>query len=168
MFKQNVSNPVSGTEVATSRVVATFTIVCEGSWKTSELVKQGGYDLVKNSNDFITDKLFPIENHDPLDRTIELFKFDHDPSDKEVQEELLRRGLEPPTYEDALYFGIKHPEEQREHLVVFRHTPVLDCFTFEYILVLGEDASGRYLEATWPEQWKGHPCVFAGIRKLVA
>lgn len=146
----------------TSRVVATFTTVCEGSWETSELVQQGKYDW---ANEWITDERFPIQQHAPLDRTIELFELDYDPSDDKVLEELRRRGLERPTYEDALYFGIKHPEEQRKHPIVFLHEPVRGPGGLLGVLVLREGAGFRGLDLGWFGYGWGRDGVFAGVRK---
>lgn len=155
----------AGKAKPTRTVVATFTIVCEGSWETSELVGQGKYDWF---NDWITDERFPIQKHAPLDRTIELVEFDHDPSDDEVLEELRSRGLERPTYEDALYFGIRHPEEQRKHPVVFLHEPVLDPRGYRLVLVLSEFAGERDLHLFLFDDGWNRDCVFAGVRKSVA
>jgi hypothetical protein len=42
--------------------------------------------------------------------------------------EAARRGLQAPTYEDALYFGIAHPDAQREAPIVFLHEPWVGYF----------------------------------------
>ena len=120
----------------------TFSITCEGSYKTSELVVQGDYGWPDN---WITDELFPIQKHAPVGRTIELVEFDHEPPSEEVLEKLAQRGLERPTYEDALYFGIQHPEEQRKRPVVFLHEPVLRPDGDRGVLVLEERAGERDL-----------------------
>ncbi|MDO8470349.1 MAG: hypothetical protein Q7S63_00015 [bacterium] len=143
-------------------IASVFSLTLEGSSKTSDLVKQGKYDW---SDDLIIDERFPIQEHAPLDRDIELFEFDHDPSDGEVLEELKRRGLERPTYEDALYFGIKYPEEQRKRPIVFLHEPVRDPRGGLGVLVLGGLAGLRYLRLDWLGDRWDRDYVFAGVRK---
>ena len=139
-----------------------FTITCKGVYGTSDLVALGRYDW---SNDWITNERFSLAKHDPVVRTIELIEFDHDPTSEKVLGEFGRRGLERPTYEDALYFGIQYPEEQRKHPVVFLHEPVLDPDGDRDVLVLGGDADRRRLSLYWfGDRW-GRDYVFAGVRK---
>ncbi|TSC56844.1 MAG: hypothetical protein Greene071421_354 [Parcubacteria group bacterium Greene0714_21] len=147
--------------MAGTTVIGTFPITLEGSLKTSELVKQGKEWF----DDWITDGRFPIKEHAPLDRTIELLEFDHDPSNNQILEELLRRGLERPTYEHALYFGIKHPEEQRKRPIIFLHEPVRGKGGSLYVLVLREEAGHRGLYLYGFETSWNRGCAFAGVRK---
>ncbi len=139
----------------------TFSITCEGA-EASELVRLGNYDW---SDEWITDERFPMKKHKPVDRTVELIEFDHDPTSEEVLEELTRRGLERPTYEDAFYFGIQHPEEQRGHPVVFLHERVLDPYGLRFVLVLREYAGERLLFLRWFDVRWFRSCAFAGVRK---
>lgn len=140
-----------------------FSITLEGSHKASELVALGKYGW---SDDWITDERFPIMEHAPETRTIELVKFkhDHDPTTEESLSELAHRGLERPTYEDAFYFGIQHPEEQRKHPIVFLHEPVQKRGS-RFVLILGGRAGRRLLDLRWFDfRWERH-CVSAGVRK---
>lgn len=139
-----------------------FKIICKGSHTTSELIKLGKYYW---GNDWITDKRFPLEKHASTTRNIELVEFDHDPTSEEVLEELTRRGLDKPTYEDALCFGIQHPEEQRKHPIVFLHNPVFDPFGNRGVLVLDEHSGLRGLSLRWFDYGWGRCCVFAGVGK---
>ena len=54
-------------------------------------------------------------------------------------------GLERPTYEDALYFGIEHPDVQRERPVVFLHDPWFGYFGRRDVLCLWCNAGQREL-----------------------
>ncbi len=128
---------------------------------TSELVKRGRYDWVNSS---ITDTLFPIEKHAPVSRTIELVKFDYNPTSEEVLAEFARRGLERPTHEDALTFGSEYPEEQRKCPVVFLHEPVL-VDGGRCVLVLDEDGRERSLGLDWFVDGWDRRYVFAAVRK---
>ncbi len=140
-----------------------FSVICEGSYKASELVARGNYDW---ANDWITDERFPIQKHAPVSRTIELVKFiNHDPTSEEVLAEFARRGLERPTYEDALYFGIQYPEEQRKRPVVFLHEPVLLPDDYRGVLVLRGYAGRRSLSLYWFGDHWGRDYAFAGVRK---
>ncbi|HEX9722391.1 MAG TPA: hypothetical protein VGA53_03945 [Candidatus Paceibacterota bacterium] len=144
-----------------STIVATFTITCEGR-KTSELVRLGKYDWTK---DWIVDERFPIEPHEPVTRTIEFIECDYDPSSKEVLEELERHGLKGPTYEDALEFGVEHPEQQRKRPHVFLHEAVLGPSGYRFVLALGGDAGYRRLDLPWFGRRWHRAGVFAGVRE---
>lgn len=85
-------------------------------------------------------------------------------SGDEVLQELKHRGLERPMCEDALYFGVKHPEEQRKRPIVFLHEPVRDPNGNLNVLVLREVDGYRYLHLRWfGDRWGRH-YVFAGVR----
>lgn len=142
--------------------VNVFQITCEGSHKTSELVRMGNYDRV---SDWITDERFPVQKHASVSRSIELVEFDHDPTSEEVLAEFSRRGLNRPTHEDALYFGVKHPEEQRKRPIVFLHEPGQFPGGSRRVLVLGGGARKRGLDLYWLVGRWGRRCAFAGVRK---
>lgn len=142
----------------------TFMITCTGA-KTSELVRIGRYSQVHGE---ITDEKFPIAPHPVISRRIELIEFDnrHGSTNEEVFAEFAGRGLERPTYEDALSFGVAHSEEQMKRPIVFLHSPVKGDYTnFDGgVLVLASDLRGRVLGFTWFVRWPRR-YVFAGIRK---
>jgi hypothetical protein len=67
------------------------------------------------------------------------------------------RGLRPPTYEDALYFGIAHPEVQRQGPVVFVHEPWLGHFGRRDVLCLWDNAGRRELGLDgYDDTWGPH------------
>jgi len=83
---------------------------------------------------------------------------------RQVLAEFARRGLERPTYEDALQFGIQYPERQRKDFIVFPHKSVRGSDRRGYVLVLGGDADSRILYFIWcGGKWT--LSVFAGVRK---
>lgn len=141
----------------------TFPLILDGSHKASKLVEIGCYGW---ADSWIADWLLPIERHDLTEREIELVEFDFDPTLDEVLLEFEHRGLERPTCEDALYFGVKYPDEQRKHVIVFPHEPVRDSLNRRCVLVLhahaftGERSLGLIL---WDYKW-GWRYVFAGVR----
>lgn len=52
---------------------------------------------------------------------IVLLSFDHPVSSEVATSEAAKQGLERPFYEDALHFGIEHPDVQLEGPVAFLH-----------------------------------------------
>ena len=137
-----------------------FSITCK--WvKASELVAAGRYDWTDGS---ITDKKFPIESHASQSRQIELVEFDHDMTSDEVLAEFARRGLERPTYEDALTFGVEHPEEQRKHPVVFLHEPVRVGGDRRVVVLDGHDRKRDLILGWFDHRWY-RDYFFAGVRK---
>jgi hypothetical protein len=74
----------------------------------------------------VTSDNFPADRAAPARvRGIVLLQFDHAVTVKDVVAAARQRGLERPTYEDALYFGVAHPEVQRERPIIFLHEPWL-------------------------------------------
>jgi len=138
----------------------TFSITCNGI-KTSVLVKRGQYDWTNAS---IGDTLFSIKKHKPVTRQIELVEFDHTVTSEEVLAEFARRGLERPTYEDGLVFGVMYPEEQRKHPVVFLHEAV-QVSGHRSVLVLNESVGMRHLSLVWFGGRWFRFYVFAAVRK---
>lgn len=141
-----------------------FTLTIDGSHRASELVAQGKYDV---ANIWVTDERFPIEKYAPQTREIEFITLEHDSSSEEVLAELRHCGLERPTYEEALVFGAKYPEEQkRRHVIVFLHKPVLGGPNGpRFVLALRGNACRRYLILRlYDGRWSRH-YVFAGVRK---
>ncbi len=78
-------------------------------------------------------------------REIILLEFDHDVTSDEAIAEAVRLGLERPTYEDALYFGIEYPDVQRERPVIFLHDPWFGFFGRRDVLCLWSNAGRREL-----------------------
>lgn len=138
-----------------------FFITCGGLYKASELVRLGNYDW---SEDWITDEHFPIERYEPAGRTVEFVQLKHDSTSEEALEELAQRGLERPTYEDALCFGATHPEEQRKRPLGFLHEPVMYPGDLRYVLVLSAGVVKRSLGLGWFDGLWSRDYAFAGIR----
>lgn len=139
-----------------------FVITCNGSYRTSKLIVQGKYDGVNNE---ITSRRFPLKKHPPVIRTIRLVKFKYQQTSCKVLRWFKRHGFERPTYEDALYFGIQHPEEQRRYEIVFLHEPV-QCSAGPFILILSSNFPNRRhlgLGYFWWD-WSRH-YVFAAVKK---
>ena len=127
-----------------NRMANIFPITCKGG-KASELVARGIYadatalvpsmeyidklvSGVRGSKYWIIkllDELFPIKTHAPISRTIKPISFSGRRMTSEgVLAEFVHCGLERPTYEEALTFGIMYPEEQRKCPIIFLHEPV--------------------------------------------
>lgn len=141
-----------------------FIIICDGSHKTSELVVLGKYDL---PDDRITDELFPItERAEHTTRAVGLIEFDYSPTSEDVLAEFARRGLERPTYDDALYFGIQYPKAQRNRAIIFLHEPVELDSNRHVVLALNNNRFGkRSIHLNWFDNQWDRLCIFAAIRK---
>ncbi len=139
-----------------------FSITTTGEEKTSALVKRGKYDWTDGA---IGDELFPIAPHEPEEREIVLISFDeHDPTSEDVLAEFEKRGLERPTTEDALVFGVTYPDEQKKAPIVFFHEPVR-VRGGRRVLVLRGYARLRCLYLFWfGARWLRR-CDFAAVRK---
>lgn len=110
---------------------------------TEELVEAGRYAYAHSC---VYSENFPARNQGgPRTHEIVLLEFDHDVMAKDAIDEASRLGLKPPSYEDALYFGIEHPEVQRERPVVFLHDPWYGYFARRDVLLLWTNVGGREL-----------------------
>lgn len=148
-----------------SKSIKVLNLTCEGSWKASELVVRGNYNHYPTR--WAIDERFPLQEHAPIERQVELVSFDWEPSFKRILAEFNRRGLERPTYEDALYFGIEYPEEQRQRSIIFLHEPVQDQEeSHGYVLVLTGNIRDRCLDDSVAldfTRWSRN-CLFAAVR----
>jgi hypothetical protein len=94
----------------------------------------------------ITSENFPADRAaSPRRRHIVLLQFDHAVTFEQVVAAARARGLARPTYEDALYFGIAHPEAQRERPIIFLHEPWLGVFGRRDIVCLWCNGGRREL-----------------------
>ena len=119
-----------------------FRIMIGGNRTTEEVVTAGKYGWA-NSN--INSQNFPMRPQRSDGATIELLEFEFDPTTEQVFAEAKKRGLEDPVYEDGLFFGEQHPEEQRKRPIVFLHKPWQDPYGHRLVLVLSELAGEREL-----------------------
>jgi hypothetical protein len=74
-----------------------------------------------------------------------LLEFDRDVTSEEAIAEAAAVGLDRPMYEDALYFGIEHPDVQRERPVVFLHDSWFGYVGQRDVLCLWNNAGRREL-----------------------
>jgi len=100
-------------------------------------------------------------------RGIVLLEFDHDVTSGDVMTEATRLGLEPPTYEDALSFGIAYPAVQLERPVVFLHAPWVGFFGRRDVLCLWSNAGRRELGLEgFDDLWnRSHRFAFVAARE---
>src|SRR5688572_25007342 len=98
-----------GPEAAPTRV---YPVTVGGGRTTEELVAAGEYGYAQAA---VTSDNFPADRAAPVRvRRIVLLQFDRAVSFEDVVAAAAPRGLARPTYEDALAFGIAHPEAQKE------------------------------------------------------
>ncbi len=120
-----------------------YRITRDGPRSTEQLVEAGRYGYAHSC---VTSENFPVRAADgPRTREIVLVAFDHDVTAAEALAEAGRLGLERPSYEDALYFGVEHPAVQQEHPVVFLHDPWVGFFGRRDVLCLWSNAGRREL-----------------------
>jgi hypothetical protein len=120
-----------------------YPVTVGGGRSTEELVAAGEYGYAHAA---ITSENFPADRSTPPRlRGIVLLQFDHAVSFEDVVAEARQHGLERPTYEDALHFGITHPEAQRERPIIFLHEPWLGVFGRRDVVCLWSNAGRREL-----------------------
>lgn len=134
-----------------------------GDGRTTEgLVRDGRYDY---ANSYIISQNFPMRSRKPGVKEVVLLEFDRDVTSEEAIAEATRQGLERPTYEDALYFGIQYPDVQRERLVVFLHEPWRDPNGYLFVVCLWRRIGRRGLDLRWFGLRWGRGSRFAFVRK---
>jgi GNAT superfamily N-acetyltransferase len=134
---------------------------------TEDLVVAGAYGYAHSC---VTSENFPVRAERaaaPVSDVV-LLAFDRDIAAGEVLTEAARLGLERPSYEDALHFGVEHPAAQCEHPVVFLHDPWVGYFGRRDVLCLWANAGRRELglegfDDTWSPAHR-----FAFITRAVA
>lgn len=139
-----------------------FRIMTVGNRTADEVITAGNYDW---KNDLVNGKNFPMRPMPEGPREIVYLEFNHDLGSEEVLTEAQRQGLERPLYEDTLFFGEQHPEEQRKGPIVFLHEPWQDPIGNLLVLVLSCNDRGRnphlgYFGSRWDRR-----CRFAFVRK---
>jgi hypothetical protein len=123
---------------------------------TEQLVEAGRYGYAHSC---VTSENFPVRAGAgaPREREIVLLAFDREVNAAEALAEAARLGLERPSYEDALYFGVEHPEVQQEHPVVFLHDPWVGFFGRRDVLCLWSNAGRRELGLEgFDDTWGAH------------
>lgn len=94
----------------------------------------------------VTSENFPADRAAQVRmRGIVLLEFGRAVTFEDAAAAAARFGLERPTYEDALGFGIAHPDVQRERPIVFLHEPWLGAFGRRDVLCLWDNAGRREL-----------------------
>jgi hypothetical protein len=141
-----------------------YRIARGGSRSTEQLVEAGGYGYAHSC---VTSENFPVRGAGrgtPGERDIVLIGFDHDVTAAEALAAAAGLGLDRPSYEDALHFGIAHPTVQQEHPVIFLHDPWVGYFGRRDVLCLWSNAGRRELglegfDDTWDPS---HRFAFVG------
>jgi hypothetical protein len=149
--------------VAAARPTERFRITTGDGRSTEALVAAGDYGYAHSC---VTSEHFPARHFGGKGtREIVLLEFDADVTADDVIGAAVALGLERPTYEDALYFGIEHPEVQRQRPVIFLHDPWLGLFGRWDVLCLWSNAGRRELglegyDASWSRSY-----CFAFVRR---
>jgi hypothetical protein len=135
-----------------------YRIARSGSRSTEQLVEAGGYGYAHSC---VTSENFPVRGSggEPGARDVVLIGFERDVTAAEALAAATGLGLERPSYEDALHFGIAHPAVQQEHPVVFLHAPWVGHFGRRDVLCLWSNAGRRELglegfDDTWDRRYR--------------
>jgi hypothetical protein len=129
--------------MAAGGAACSYRITIGDGRSTEELVDAGDYAYAHSC---VTSENFPARHFDARrTREIVLLEFDHDVTSEEAIAEAVQLSLERPMDEDALYFGIKYPDVQRERPVVFLHDPWFGFFGRRDVLCLWSNAGRREL-----------------------
>jgi hypothetical protein len=124
---------------------------------TEELVAAGDYGYAHSC---ITSENFPVGRFGGKRvREIVLLGFDQPTTAAEATSAAAQGGLERPTYEDALHFGIAYPDVQIEGPVLFLHDPWFGFFGRRDVICLWSNAGRRELglegfDEAWPTPYR--------------
>jgi hypothetical protein len=130
---------------------------------TEELVEAGRYGYAHSC---VSSESFPARPFRPGGvREVVLLEFDREVTAAEAVTAAARLGLDCPVYEDALYFGIQHPEAQREGPIVFLHDPWLGHFGRRDVLCLWTNDGRRELGLEGFDDPFARSCRFAFVRR---
>jgi len=144
------------------RVTGSYRITTGDGRSTEELVVAGEYGYAHSC---LISENFPTRHFEGRRvREIVLLEFDHDVTSADVITEAVEAGLERPTYEDALHFGIEYPDVQRERPVVFLHDPWFGYFGRRDVICLWSNAGRRELGLEgFDDRWSAnHRFAFVG------
>ncbi len=147
---------------AGSAVHQTFQVLVDYGKTLQEMIEEGKYDWV---NDNITQENFPLQGKGKEDLQIELFHFGRAVTSKEAIEEMEKAGFRPATLPELLALGAKHPDLQKDFLIVALgsrwRSPSGDLgVSVLYWYGLRRGLSLPWFESDWLED-----CRFAGVRK---
>ena len=121
----------------------TYPITSGDGRTTEELVRAGKYGYAHSC---VESANFPARNSvGQRAREVVLLAFDHEITTEQALVESVRLGLGRPMYEDALYFGIEHPDVQLAGPVVFLHEPWVGFYGRRDALCLWSNAGRREL-----------------------
>jgi len=136
------------THALSKALAPVFFVTRNNAAKTSHMIWQGRYD---HANPLITNELFPVADgqvRPPQKRVLELVEAEDQTSALALFE---KKGLERPTYEDALTFGLTYPHHPKNGTIVFLHKPVL-VFSIQRILALTNNQEQRRLSLLWMDR----------------
>jgi hypothetical protein len=158
---------VAGVERAGSpAIVGAYRLAAADGQSTEALVAAGDYGYAHSCIDSSSFPARPLAPRGALE--IVLLAFDGDVDARAALAAAAALGLEPPLYEDALRFGIAHPEVQRQAPVVFLHDPWVGHFGRRDVLTLWDNAGRRELGLDdFDDRWRP-PSRFAFVRPAAA
>lgn len=143
-------------------IVGAYRLPVADGRPTEALVEAGAYGYAHSCIDSSSFPARPLAWRGP--REVVLLAFHGDVDAAAALAAAAALGLEPPLYEDALHFGIAHPDVQRQAPVVFLHDPWVGHFGRRDVLTLWDNAGRRELGLDgFDDRWSP-PCRFAFVR----
>jgi len=138
-----------------------FPITVDYGRNIESLVTDGKYDYADSD---INSKHFRAERNGTEDIEVHLVHFGRSISTEDAIAELDKMGLQPAKIHELLTLGIKHPDLQREFLIIALGSVWRYQDGSRGCPCLGRDGSGRDLSLHWVEiAWNGI-CRFAAVR----
>ncbi len=138
-----------------------FTLKIGGDRTMDEMVQAGAYDGVHS---FINQQNLPLEQRAPIEVAVELVDLERIAFSADALEEFEKRGLRRPTYEEAVYFGVQHPDAQRHRPIVWPHEPFQHADGSPRVLVHFGGTGYRSLDLYIDNAW-GAYCLFAAANQ---
>ncbi len=152
--------------MALGRVVTTYRISVGDGRSTEALVAAGNYGYAHSC---VTSETFPARHPSGAEvRDIVLVEFGRELMADEALREATALGLARPTYEDALYFGIQHPDVQRTRSLIFLHEPWFGYFGRWDVVILWCNAGRRELGLEGVDDPLAADYAFAFVRPPAA
>lgn len=140
----------------------TYPVVVNYEMSVEDAVKLGRYDW---ANDNITSRNFQTKRTGTIDLVVELTHFDKVISTDKALRELDKMGMRPAEIHELLAFSEKHPDIQRELLIIALGSVWQGSDGHRYVPYLNGNGSKRDLSLHWVESDWGEFCRFAAVRK---
>lgn len=108
---------------------------------------------------------FPIGGHGAMEVVMEYVAFDHEPTTKEILDEIKRRGLRRPDRAEAESFLNQQPEEQKKFPVIGLVGSVVERIGEQNVAYVDANVGERAPDFYWLDSRWYQYCRFLAVRK---